>query len=77
MKFDRSILDIEIGIGIYCGKLGLSISLRLPDYSSVFQAEALPADVPEMVHSFNCVPTELLVKQAAKCAVSILNVLSL
>ena len=30
-----------VGNGIYCGKLDLNISLCLPDYCSVFQAEVM------------------------------------
>ena len=38
---DGSKLDNGVGSGIYSGKLDLSISLRLPDYCSVFQAEMM------------------------------------
>ena len=38
---DASKLDNGIGSGIYCGKLNLNFSLRLPNYCSVFQAEVI------------------------------------
>ena len=34
-------LDNGVGSGVYSGKLDLNISLRLPDYCSVFQAEVI------------------------------------
>ena len=33
--------DSRVGSGVYSGKLVLNISLRLPDYCSVFQAKVM------------------------------------
>ena len=38
---DSSKLDNEVGSGVYSGKLDLNISLPLPDYCSLFQAEVM------------------------------------
>jgi ribonuclease HI len=38
---DGSKLDGKVGAGVFCDKLKVSISVRLPDYCSVYQAEVI------------------------------------